>query len=161
LLLISYGIEILRLYSRENSAKPKDWYSYLEILVAKLKPKTWDKISDFMHTLNPVLRGCFDQTLSINSIKTLLSNYLRPKLQLEQKVHSERPVSSKNDSEVFESLTKVCRHFDEEEIFETNFSKVMQNYIFLSLAFAIKKFVFFFSWRAIGIWIGRVGPTQN
>lgn len=110
-----------------------------------LQPKTLAKISYSANRLIPL-----DKSLVNDEMKTSIkkfSNRAMPKEIIEEKITiakdfhykfvakglatkriqailADREVSLKTDKEVYESLIKVCRKFDENELTEMNYLKV-------------------------------------
>ena len=129
--------EFLRLYSsRENPIKPRDWFSYLELLVANLKPKTLGKISDLLENMIAFSKH---KSLVTKSIKTLWTGYLTPKVKFEDFIRKERPTKKRrNDIAAdFEALKRSCKFFEDQELIEPDLKNVMLKNIQINLQYDI------------------------
>ncbi|CAG2111030.1 unnamed protein product, partial [Medioppia subpectinata] len=117
-------LERLSLWTAENSDQPSDWFAFLELMTTRLRPDTWDKISDLMERLRPVLSGCYERSLTTNTLKTILDKYLSPKLRFEDRINHNKEICGASDTDVFDVLTKNCRSFDESELFQVDYARL-------------------------------------
>lgn len=115
-------LEILRFYSLQNTTKPRDWFSYLEILVANMKPKTLGKITDLLEKLRRAGLDVSDP--KVLPLKQVMYNFLTPKLQLEEQIRGKHVRTNRTDDECYASLAKSCSHFDDDELLEPDVYRV-------------------------------------
>jgi hypothetical protein len=136
---------MLLLFSRNITAKDRDLKTYINILTNNLRPKTLVKISHSLNRLIPVDERVINEEIKPYIKK--LNNLAIPKEVVKEKltfaedmyykfiargvvakqissILADRQVSVKSDDEVYGSLSKVCRSFDENELVESDYSLV-------------------------------------